>query len=142
MRIDLELTDEQVSGLHAGLRKLLRSDVNLGTAGTGASLILLERLEGRDTSSGCPACGTVARDPASHASAVWYCRACKAVYSRGISEASSQQIVLPHWSERAVDSDHTRYFDFSDGDFHPGGVATYRRHGWYDPATGRITQTG
>lgn len=92
----------------------------------------------------CPACSApLPAQPADlpearYTATLYLCPRCDALYGTcylGVSYA----LVSPYWHQGPEQPATTRYFDLttlgSNGD-------VQRRHGWYDPATKRITQTG
>lgn len=67
------------------------------------------------------------------------CSHCEAVYGVATSFAESHQFVLPQFASGEVPHEQTRYYDMMI--LLPNGQCE-RRHGWFDPATRRITQVG
>lgn len=66
------------------------------------------------------------------------CRSCGGVYtSRPIYLGESYAYVLPRWSGRS-DMDGAKYFDLTT----LGSEGIKRSHGWFDPDTKLILQTG
>jgi ribosomal protein L37AE/L43A len=84
----------------------------------------------------CPACSSKAKAKTAHHS-VFTCKTCKAIYG-DCYLGESYGIVKPWFASAEVAPEKTRYFDFMT----LGSKGIERRHGWYDPATGLITQTG
>lgn len=86
----------------------------------------------------CPACSATASTP-HEVDGVAVCSACGAIYTtRHIYKGDSYRIVLPQWETAAHDPETERYYDLSV----LGSNGAERRHGWFNPATKRITQTG
>lgn len=85
----------------------------------------------------CPACSSkrVAIDP--RVVGVYTCRQCEALFG-SCYLGSSYALVKPWFSKADVPAERTRYFDLEC----LGSDGITRRHGWYDPATGLITQVG
>lgn len=86
--------------------------------------------------SECPACSCTRRK-ATKLVQVFTCSKCDAIYgdcylgeSYGIVKALMTAVDVPH--------EQQRYFDFTT----LGSSGIGRRHGWYDRATGYITQVG
>ncbi len=67
---------------------------------------------------------------------VYQCGKCGALYGTCYL-GDSYEYVLPHFSREEVPADRTRHFDFT-----TIGSTVGRRHGWFDPVTRLITQTG
>jgi hypothetical protein len=84
----------------------------------------------------CPACSSVRREATQYPE-VFTCRKCEAVYG-DCYLGDSYAFVLPRWAPADIPSERCRYFDFMT----VGSVGIERRHGWYDPVTKLITQTG
>lgn len=86
----------------------------------------------------CPACSSWERHPRSQADdmRVFVCRACGCMYGN-CQNGASFTLVKSAWSKRKSRGTEVP-FDLMDTDH---GVR-YRRHGWYDPKTGLITQVG
>lgn len=69
------------------------------------------------------------------------CLACAAVYTAGgvhIYLGESYGIVSPHFTTDPSADSRARYFDF----MVLGSSGEDRRHGWFDPETGLMTQVG
>lgn len=84
----------------------------------------------------CPACSGKRHD-ATELIRVYRCKRCGAIFGECYL-GDSYRLVLPYWAEADVPAERTRYFDLMT----LGGEGIQRRHGWYDPETRRITQTG
>ena len=70
---------------------------------------------------------------------VWQCPHCEAIQSHTyIYLGESYSLVLPYFDTGECNPDDQRYYDF----LVLFGNKTDRRHGWYNPATKRITQVG
>lgn len=68
---------------------------------------------------------------------VYQCRKCEAVFG-SCYLGDSYGYVLPYFAKEAVEPDQLRYYDFEC----LGSAGITRRHGWYDPATKLVHQTG
>lgn len=95
----------------------------------------------------CPACSHgkskryEGRGAPAHRDNVRECSKCGAVFTSGDSHiwlGESYEIVTPHFTTDASADERARYFDFST----LGSDGAGRRHGWFDPSTGLITQVG
>lgn len=91
----------------------------------------------------CPACrhalsmDAVAR-PFQKVAGVFECDQCAAIFGK-VLPGAGVYLVHEKWLADANEDTETRYFDLttvSDGE------VVSRRHGWYNPATRRIVQTG
>lgn len=94
---------------------------------------------------GCPCCGVSqkhAKDTKDdRAGNVVQCGKCSAIFTRGDSAiylGESYAIVLPRFTTDASADAHSIYFDL----MVLGSKGLERRHGWFDPRTKLITQTG
>lgn len=96
---------------------------------------------------GCPACSCrkskryEGRGAPAHGDDVRECSRCKAVFTRGDSRiylGESYGIVTPRFTTDSSADERARYFDLST----LGSDGLGRRHGWFDPQTGLITQVG
>jgi hypothetical protein len=89
----------------------------------------------------CPACGGKKSKPYNPAKpgmhSIRVCGHCEAVYG-SCYLGDSYTIVQPEWETAEVEEGTERYYDFTC----TGSQGQSRRHGWFNPATGRITQTG
>lgn len=88
----------------------------------------------------CPACNRVKGNKAD-AKGVFTCSACGALFhNEGLLYlGDSYSYVLPSWdADGACPVDAQRYFDLTV----LGSKGLDRRHGWFNPATKRITQVG
>jgi hypothetical protein len=88
----------------------------------------------------CPSCGSKRhrRNLPGLPAGVRVCTKCDAIFGRCYL-GDSYGIVLPLWAkEGSYDPEGVRYYDF----LTTGSAGQERRHGWYDPASKRITQTG
>ena len=87
----------------------------------------------------CPACDSTSSKPHT-TDGVVTCAQCGALYTtRPIYKGVSTKLVLPSMDAiGACAPEDQRYFDLMS----LGGDGLERRHGWYNPATRRITQTG
>ncbi len=88
----------------------------------------------------CPACNRV-RGNRLIRSGVYECAACGAIFTpRGgtIYLGESYSLVLPYFAKGEVAPEQLRYYDL----MILGSKGMERRHGWYDPATKLIHQTG
>jgi predicted RNA-binding Zn-ribbon protein involved in translation (DUF1610 family) len=72
---------------------------------------------------------------------VYECPKCGAIFSDRpyLYLGESYQYVLPYWAKEDVPPEKLRYFDFT---CLASGNKIVRRHGWYDPETKLIHQTG
>ena len=88
----------------------------------------------------CPACDSTSSKAHPVADGVVTCAKCGALYTtRAIYKGVSTSLVLPIWAATgACAPGDERYFDLMS----LGSDGLARRHGWYNPATKRITQTG
>jgi hypothetical protein len=68
---------------------------------------------------------------------LYVCPRCDAIYGV-LTLGASYAVVKPRWYERLDPPARTRYFDFTT----LGSEGIGRRHGFYDPETRLITQTG
>ncbi|MCP4599243.1 MAG: hypothetical protein GY847_01680 [Proteobacteria bacterium] len=85
---------------------------------------------------GCPACSSVNIEEAHPVSS---CQSCGAIFSDSIYLGDSYLYVLPIWdAPGACQEGDERYFDFTT----IGSAGRERRHGWFNPTTKKITQTG
>ena len=86
----------------------------------------------------CPACSAPESDSTTtEVRGIVVCGGCGARYTvERVYLGDSYRIVKPQWADRC--SSRAVYFDFDV--LGSGGVG--RRHGWFDPTTGLITQTG
>ena len=67
------------------------------------------------------------------------CAACEAIFANTITLGDSYSIVQPSWDDNPnLPVGTERYFDFTC--LSSKGIV--RRHGWYNPTTGKITQVG
>ncbi len=82
----------------------------------------------------CPACSS--KKSTTLHSGVEECSACGAVYGRCYL-GTSYEFVLPYWDD-APNCPEQKYFDFEC----LGSEGLTRRHGWFNPETKKITQTG
>lgn len=88
----------------------------------------------------CPACNHVCgnKEDAKH---VFTCKACGALFVNDglLYLGESYSYVIPAWdADGACAPEDQRYFDFTV--LSSKGIE--RRHGWFNPATKRITQVG
>lgn len=105
---------------------------------TFAEIMAEERAQKPYDARRCPACDHV--DGNKHdAKYVYTCVRCGAIFhnSGTLYLGDSYEYVLPLWDEEFPTGD-TRYFDFTV--LSSEGIE--RRHGWFNPATKKITQTG
>lgn len=84
----------------------------------------------------CPACSSTKNENFGSYVNVRVCRACGAVHGRCYL-GQSYSIVLPYWDDSVGETEEV-YFDLDC----LGSKGMTRRHGWYNPVTKRITQTG
>lgn len=85
----------------------------------------------------CPGCSSKRSKPHAEVSGVRVCAKCGALFTeRAIYKGESFQLVLPQWD--TAEAPEERYFDLEV----LGSQGLERRHGWYNPATQRITQVG
>ena len=90
------------------------------------------------SATSCPACSSTS-SRAHERSGVRVCAACSCVFTeRPIWRGDSFEIVLPAWDETDPALVEERPFDLTV----VGSDGLERRHGWFNPATRRITQTG
>jgi ribosomal protein L37AE/L43A len=94
----------------------------------------------QEASMSCPACNAKRSTPHATVSGVVTCKRCGAVYTtRAIYRGDSYALVLPQWDAVGACADGAaRYYDLE----LLGSDGLTRSHGWYNPATRRITQTG
>ncbi len=85
----------------------------------------------------CPACSATRRQVITTVSGVYECSKCLAIYGQ-CYKGDSYTLVLPYFAEHAVDPQTERYYDLTV----LGSDGVTRRHGWFDPASKRITQVG
>lgn len=86
----------------------------------------------------CPAC-SAPENIASVFPNVVICQGCGGFYTtKPISRVESYFIVKPHFTDDASADDRQIYFDFDV----LGSDGPSRRHGWFDPKTRLVTQTG
>jgi len=92
----------------------------------------------RETVPACPACSCTKGFVVKMAR-VYECGDCHAIYG-DMYLGDSYTFVLPEFSNEYGQAvlDRQRYFDFTC----LGSKGVTRRHGWFDPATKRITQVG
>ena len=95
--------------------------------------------EGND---GCPACSNEGMVGTKYPT-VWICERCSAVFGSVADEAQSYEIVKPMFLQEdgrdLLAEGLGQYFDLMHVDA-DGNLQ--RRHGWYDPQTRMILQTG
>ena len=90
------------------------------------------------SATSCPACSSTS-SRAHDLSGVRVCAACSCIFTeRAILRGDSFTIVLPSWDEAGIPIEDERPFDLTV----VGSAGVERRHGWFNPATRRITQTG
>ena len=70
---------------------------------------------------------------------VYQCPRCQAIFGKHLYMGDSYQYVLPYWAKDDVPAEKLRYYDFT---CLASGNKIVRRHGWYDPETKLIHQTG
>jgi len=88
----------------------------------------------------CPLCGSRGSrflKPHPSVFGVYECRKCRALFGECYL-GDSYSLVSPMWSRQDVEDTECRYFDF----ICVGSGGITRRHGWFNPADGRIVQTG
>lgn len=88
----------------------------------------------------CPGCDNV-RGNKVDARGVYTCARCAGIFhNQGLLYlGDSYNYVLPHWDENgACKVEDQRYYDLTV----LGSQGVVRRHGWFNPATKRITQVG
>jgi len=88
----------------------------------------------------CPACSHV-RGNKADAKGVYTCKSCGGIFHNSgyLYLGDSYTYVLPQWdAEGACRIEDQRYFDLTV----LGSKGIERRHGWFNPATKRITQVG
>ena len=95
----------------------------------------------------CPACSHTKSKPYEgrgaprYSNCVVVCERCGAVYTEGDSFmylGESYGIVSPSFTADPSADSRARYFDFMT----LGSGGKDRRHGWFDPETGLMTQSG
>lgn len=88
--------------------------------------------------SECPACSSTSSR--SHfVPGVRVCEACSCIFTeRAITRGDSFTIVLPSFDEAGCQVEDERPFDLTV----VGSDGVERRHGWFNPATRRLTQVG
>ena len=91
----------------------------------------------RPADSACPACSCRRAVAVPGHAQLYRCFKCDAIYGT-LYLGESYGIVKPFFSQAEVPADRQRYFDFTT----LGSNGIGRRHGWYDLATGLITQVG
>ncbi len=69
---------------------------------------------------------------------VYTCKGCGGIFAHNIYLGESYDYVLPYFETETIPTEQTRYFDLTC----LGSKGLERRHGWYYPATKRITQVG
>lgn len=87
----------------------------------------------------CPACSSKRVKRVDGSWWMYRCQKCQAVF--GDTYLGDSYAVVKPWFHPQADSvpqDAIRYYDFTCC----GSAGITRRHGWYDPATGYIIQTG
>lgn len=84
---------------------------------------------------GCPACSSKLVYASISNSRIRQCSACQAIFG-SCYLGDSYAMVAPFFSP--VPATEERYFDFEC----LGSRGITRRHGWYNPANGMLTQTG
>ena len=85
----------------------------------------------------CPGCSHPQSTPHSKVDNVVTCAGCGGIYTLSpIYRGESYQIVLPSWDEGEAAEEV--YYDLTV----LGSDGIQRRHGWFNPATKQITQTG
>jgi len=87
--------------------------------------------------SGCECCGRKNRQEETHVPGVYRCGYCEAIYGRCYL-GQSYEFVTPRFTTDPNADSRARYFDFET----IGSEGAGRRHGWYDPQTKLLTQTG
>jgi len=94
----------------------------------------------------CPACSyrNVTESKASVEDGRYtICEKCEAIYGDYWGFRSTDKMVKREWDDSDVDIMETRYFDFTIMGLIEGEVQIIgRRHGWFNPVTKKITQTG
>jgi len=85
----------------------------------------------------CPQCSSNSVKPAPEKTTLYVCNACNAIFGECYL-GDSYAIVLPFFVEKNVPAEQTRYFDF----MCLGSEGLMRRHGWYDPQSRRLVQSG
>lgn len=91
----------------------------------------------------CPACGGKCKATTERGVPVQSCTRCGGVSnlpSRPLYKGEAYDLVLPFMAKEDVAVEQLRYFDFTYLDGLMGGVG--RRHGWYDPRTRLVHQSG
>lgn len=84
----------------------------------------------------CPACNHLRAKPTDHPT-IYECAKCSALHG-SCYLGDSYYFVLPFWAVDPLERTNPRYFDLQC----LGSEGVTRRHGWFDPETKRIVQTG
>lgn len=87
---------------------------------------------------GCPACNEQRFACLINLPGVLQCQACEGYYGLTL-EATSTELVRHAWADGTYDLKDQRYYDLT---VSRGNGEVYRRHGWFLPASGGITQVG
>ena len=85
----------------------------------------------------CPACDGKRHKAHDKIMGVYTCQRCGALHGQCYL-GDSYGLVKPSFAPTEPPAEQTRYFDFMT----LGSAGIGRRHGWYDPATGHLTQVG
>ena len=85
----------------------------------------------------CAACNGGCRKSSVHPS-VYECTRCGGLNSDCIYLGESYGIVKPFFTTDPTADERAKYFDFTC----LGSNGVVRRHGWFDPTTGLLTQVG
>ena len=85
----------------------------------------------------CPSCGAKICQREYKKTTLVECGKCEAVYGNCYL-GDSYSVVSNRWADVSTPAENERYFDFTC----LGSAGITRRHGWYDPGSKRITQTG
>lgn len=85
----------------------------------------------------CPACSGM--DNVRLKGAICQCISCGAIHGT-CTEKESWELVKPEFHQGESDPENQAPYDFTI--LPKGEQATYRRHGWFDKTTKKITQTG
>lgn len=91
----------------------------------------------------CPACSGDAGD-ATEIAGVYHCQRCGGIFGT-CTGAEGLKLVRPAWATKADQpgaDDRAIYYDLTITPDTIAGIPGSRRHGWYDPKTRKITQTG
>lgn len=98
-----------------------------------------DEIQASIANGGCPGCGGRPGRPTSVAGVV-HCQRCGGIFG-SCAAAEAQTLVRSEWSTDPEADSRAIGFDLTITDL-PREQGGGRRHGWFDPTTKRITQTG